>query len=606
MTTATFRTAPAIGYSLIKEGDTRTPTNQVIYHGLQPDGRYLSKIDLDSHSAGQDADAARMALARQFPTIHSKVSWHRSKGGKGWNGYIYTNSPMPHGKLYDLDGRHIGELLASDTSVSIPPEGLAPGWLSATERELLPRFWSVDAPSTDSDRWSGRAAEGMRYIEGAYQYHYAQADLVRFLKMHCNQVDPKTGAIVRRIGADYLRGDALNMDVPNRSDAAGNLMQTILLYIRRAYPNAGFLECIQRSYRLWETAESFGKALDKDYSQTRDGASLIAQIIHGDRYGPKDAPRQWRVPHWAKSHPTPPSNAPAPAAEPAPRRPPHRPVGDHAKMLRKIRRYIELRAFESDDRKVYYHVDDLAAAFGIARRTMQAYLSEIPEIRRGQDPGPGGRAWLIWGADNSEDQPTNHAGDVQIWGADASAIERVPMQESADRSPVCKVDHQDLSAPAPAAGGGPAGPQASGDLPSAPAGARTQAQILTAESYTLVGSAARAAAELEEKVRREAEALARCWEGKVAGSKRKVKAKTQRFLGRDGSQVGAKYQKRKNVAEMPAPTPYHARMRMPVASLPEPPAAPVHQVEPAPSADRLLATLYARQAQQALLFGGAD
>ena len=165
MTTATFRTAPAIGYSLIKEGDTRTPTNQVIYHGLQPDGRYLSKIDLDSHSAGQDADAARMALARQFPTIHSKVSWHRSKGGKGWNGYIYTNSPMPHGKLYDLDGRHIGELLASDTSVSIPPEGLAPGWLSATERELLPRFWSVDAPSTDSDRWSGRAAEGMRYIE---------------------------------------------------------------------------------------------------------------------------------------------------------------------------------------------------------------------------------------------------------------------------------------------------------------------------------------------------------------------------------------------------------------------------------------------------------
>lgn len=279
-------------------------------------------------------------------------------------------------------------------------------------------------------------------------------------------------------------------------------------------------------------------------------------------------------------------------------------------MLAKIRRYFELRAFECDDRKVYYQIGDLASAFGIAPRTMQTYLKAIigndSGVERKQEPGPGGRMYLIWGADNSENQPENDADDAPIWGADASAIERVPMQENADRSPVCKVDHQDLSAPAPAAGGGPAGPQASGDLPSAPAGARTQAQILTAESYVLIDRTARAATELEEKVRREAEALARCWEGKVAGSKRKVKAKTQRFLGRDGLQVGAKYQKRKNVAEMPAPTPYHARMRMPVASLPEPPAAPVHQVEPAPSADRLLATLYARQAQQASLFGGAD
>ena len=468
-----YRTAPAIGYSLIKDSDTRAPTNLVIYHGVQPDGRYLNKADLDSHGKGQDARAAWAAFKQQLPAIAAKMDVRPSKNG-GIHAYFYTNGCMPHGKLYDQDRRHIGEMIASDTAVSIPPEDLAPGWLSATERDLLLRFWTIDAPVAGGKRWTDRAAEGLKYIAGAYKYHYSEADLVRYLRTHCNQLDRKSGAVVRRIGADYLDGNALTTNVRNRSDTAGNLMQTILLFIRRAYPAAGFVECIQRSYMLWRAAESFGKASDKDYNAERDGASLIGQIIHGDPYGPNDT-RQWKRPHWAEAHPTPPAAVAAPEPSVRPTRPAHRPAGDRDKMRRKIRRYIELRAFETDG-KLYYSASDLADAFGIAKRTMQTYLAEIPEITRGQDGGSGGRAWLVWCADNSEDSPASKTKAVtepckneDPRGADTSAVQSIQTPQSDNCTLVSIVDHQDLSVPItarPAAA--PAGAHSPGDLPSVP------------------------------------------------------------------------------------------------------------------------------------------
>src|SRR5262245_14145679 len=126
-----FRTAPAIGYSLIKDGDTRKPTNTVIYHGLQLCGRYLNLIDLDSHQVGQDAAAAKHTFTLQFPNIAKKIFWVRTK--RGWHGYVLSNKPLAHGKIYDQNGLHIGELLSNDDSFSILPDKLAPGWLSATE-----------------------------------------------------------------------------------------------------------------------------------------------------------------------------------------------------------------------------------------------------------------------------------------------------------------------------------------------------------------------------------------------------------------------------------------------------------------------------------------
>src|SRR6266536_758736 len=96
---APFRTASAVGYSLIEPGDMRTATDTNVYHGLQPSGRYLSKIDLDNHTAGQDADAARAAFECQFPNIAKKVDWRPSEGKRGrpgWHGYVETNKPLPH------------------------------------------------------------------------------------------------------------------------------------------------------------------------------------------------------------------------------------------------------------------------------------------------------------------------------------------------------------------------------------------------------------------------------------------------------------------------------------------------------------------------------
>ena len=133
-------------------------------------------------------------------------------------------------------------------------------------------------------------------------------------------------------------------------------------------------------------SDAYGKASEKDYNQEGDSASLIAQIVNGDPYA--NGTKRWTIPFWAKAHPTPIVTPVEPVAPP--KRPAHRPAGDREKMLAKIRRYFELRAFESDG-KVYYHVDDLAERFGLKRRTMQTYLRDL-KVERHQDPGPGGRA----------------------------------------------------------------------------------------------------------------------------------------------------------------------------------------------------------------------
>ena len=440
--------APANGYTLLaKDVDPRrTPYTAAeaaradlnIYHGLQRDGRYLAKIDLDSHHAGQDADAARAALEAALPHVARRICWQRSTSGRGWWGWVHTTKRLPHGKIYNADGQHLGELLSSDDSRSLDPGDIAPDTLRLTELEHLLSFWAVHTAESDGDRWSARAAEGKRYVVGYTRHHVKRAQLRTFLREQCGKV----GAHL-----DALFDECSGFD---RSAAAGNLMQCLLFNIHKLALNAGYAERCALAYAYWLAADSYGKAADKDYNQQKDGCALLAAILHEDR---KLNGGNWRAPFWAKAHPTPAAH-PELEAAPAPR-PAHRPAGDKGKQIAKLKRILQKLQFENAER-IYYYIDDLAGLLNVkSRRAVQNYLAALAadnQIERGQDRGRGGRAWLIllpafWGAQNSENAPEIAPESPAVWGAQPTLIEAITAPENADPAPQCKEDHQDLCAP---------------------------------------------------------------------------------------------------------------------------------------------------------------
>ena len=452
---AGYYVAPAHGYALLTPDvdPRRTPYTAAeaaradlnIYHGVQRDGRYLAKIDLDSHHEGQDADTARAALEAALPHVARRICWQRSTSGRGWWGWVRTTKQLPHGQIVDADGQHLGELLSSDDSRSLDPGDIAPDTLRLTEREHLLSFWAVRTAESSGDRWSARAAEGKRYTVG-YMRHQVNRPMLRsFLRQQCGTVGAHLDALFNERG---------HFD---RSAAAGNLMQTLLFNIHKIAPNANYAEKCALAYAYWLAADSYGKAADKDYNQQKDGCALLAAILHEDR---KLSGGNWRAPFWAKAHPTP-TPQPEIEATPAPTpRAAHRPAGDRDKQIGKLKRILERWQFESAER-IYYYVDDLAELLHVKRRAAQNYLEALADdnqIERGQDRGRGGRAWLIllpafWGAQNSENAPENAEKSPAVWGAQPMPIERIAAPESADRAPQCKGDHQNLCAPISEPGG---------------------------------------------------------------------------------------------------------------------------------------------------------
>ena len=449
---AGYYVAPAHGYALLTPDAARTSYTAAeaargpdlnIYHGLQRDGHYLAKIDLDTHHAGQDADTARAALEAALPHVARRICWQRSAGGRGWWGWVRTTKRLPHGQIVDADGQHLGELLSSDDSRSLDLGDIRPDFLTLTEITHLLGFWAVRTAESDGDRWSARAAEGRQYIVGYTRHQVNRAQLRSFLRQHGGTV----GAHL-----DGLFSERAHFD---RSAAAGNLMQTLLFNIHKIAPKGSYTDRCALAYTYWLAADSYGKAADKDYNQQKDGCALLAAILHEDR---KLNGGQWRAPFWAKAHPTPAAQS-EPEPAPAPRAA-HRPAGDKEKQIAKLKRILERWQFESAER-IYYYVDDLAELLKVERRAAQNYLAALEEaelIKRGQDRGRGGRAWLIllpafWGAQNSENVPEIAEKSPAVWGAQPMPIERIPAPESADCAPQCKGDHQNLCAPPPDAGG---------------------------------------------------------------------------------------------------------------------------------------------------------
>ena len=113
---------PSREYANVADYDDAT--HILIRLGLQPaSGRYLYMADLDTHHAGQNAARALADFRQVEPTIAGKFAICPSTN-KGYHCFFESYSPLEGGKLYDADGRHIGELITDRT---LDPGDIAPG-----------------------------------------------------------------------------------------------------------------------------------------------------------------------------------------------------------------------------------------------------------------------------------------------------------------------------------------------------------------------------------------------------------------------------------------------------------------------------------------------
>lgn len=452
---AGYYVAPARVYALLTPNiDPRKTPYTAAEAGRGPDlniclgamrtGRYAYKIDLDTHNENQNADTARAGLKSARPELESKIDWHRSRGQKGWHGYFISTKRLDTGKLYDLAGNHIGELLGADTDRTLDPGTLKPPTLHSGEVERLFNVWHVKASDPKGERWADRAKQGERWARG-YQYIPVSRQQLRTFLQN------EAGKVGRQLDSYF--------DQPprNRSDAAGSLMQNLMFFARRlpGCANASFHTRCANVMAYWMAAKSFGKANDTDYSQEKDGWSLIAQIVNQDPYGEG---KRWACPSWVDS--TTATAAPAPQPAPAAPRAAHRPAGDRTKHLATFRRVLE--AIQPDDfGRRTYTLEQLADKMKIARckvgtRTIQSYLHDLRkkgEIVTAQIGGNGiPYAFLkpcFGGAINYEKRVEIAPESPADRGADRTPEQPILTPQSAETTPQCKEDHQDPSAPPP-------------------------------------------------------------------------------------------------------------------------------------------------------------
>src|SRR5262249_20199101 len=158
-------------------------------------------------------------------------------------------------KIIDQNGQHIGELLSSDESQSHMPDNFAPGWLSPTEYDLILRFWSFQGSvQRDGGSWRTKATEGAK-LAGRYTQHRIKKDTLRaFLRDHCGEPGKHLDALFD------------SRKLFNRSDAAGSLMQTLMLHIHKLAPDrrGSYTGNCALAMAYWMAAESYGKSDNYD------------------------------------------------------------------------------------------------------------------------------------------------------------------------------------------------------------------------------------------------------------------------------------------------------------------------------------------------------
>lgn len=199
--------------------------------------------------------------------------------------------------------------------------------------------------------------------------------------------------------------------------------------------------------------------LTDDGASTRKGSAWLyadcARLIAKERAAhPHITPSASRITR---------SRLPEPLPEiPRPKRGPGRPPGDRAGRVAKLKRILARRAEDDVTGRITYYRDDLAEDAGVSLRTLQTYLAEMEaagELRRGQEGGPGGRAWIdltprFWGADNpaaTPETPAQQAPETFIcWGAGDAPEEAIATPETPPETPPCNgEEHTPPHAPNP-------------------------------------------------------------------------------------------------------------------------------------------------------------
>lgn len=529
------RTAYAIDYATVS--DPSAATHLHICLGEQWSGKRLYMVDLDSHTKGQDAGAALAAFRAARPELAAKLDFYPSKHG-GFHALFESSVQIPTGKLYDQANNHIGELLGADSDRTLDPGNVQIPCLHAGEIERLLNVWHVKGSDPKGERWADRAKQGEQWTRG-YQYiPVTRQQLRTFLQNDA-------GKVGRQLDSYF--------DQPprNRSDAAGSLMQNIMFFARRlpGCANAPFHTRCANVMAYWTAAKSFGKADDKDYSQEKDGWSLIAQIVNQDPYGEG---KRWACPSWVDG--TTATAAPAPQPAPEAPRPAHRPAGDRAKHLVTFRRVLE--AIEPDDfgRRPYtlaYLEERMKIAHCPARpRTIQSYLKRLRgdgdgEIVTAQIGGNGMPYAILTrhfgGADNYQKRVETDAKPDNFGGADQIAEQGILLLQSAESPLQCKVDHQNTRVP-------------THQLPIAP----TAVEDLVARDLAILREAYRDLRPLTPEERA-----------------KKRKPQQKRFIPRKGQQLDTRYSLASH-GEGAAPTACRPRPApLPLETLPDPPASAV-------------------------------
>lgn len=440
------RTAYAIDYATVS--DPAKATHLHICLGEQWSGKRLYMVDLDSHTEGQNADAAKAAFEAERPELAARLDWHRSKSNTGWHAYFESSVQIPTGKLHDAANNHIGDLLGADSDRTLDPGDVRIPVLHAGEIERLTAVWHVKGSDPKGEQWKDRAKQGLRWVYGYNRIHVTKIELRAHLKRNC--------------GPNGTTADLLfdQKEPFNRSAAFSRLIQTLMLHAHKlpGQQNTGFVERCTAVMAYAMASAAYGKAGDKGYTVEKDAASLIAQIVNGDPYG--DGQRR-TIPFWAKSHAT---AAPAPQPAPEAPRPAHRPAGDRAKHLMTFRRILE--AIEPDDfGRRTYTLEQLADKMKIARcavapRTIQNYLHDLREdgeIVTAQIGGNGIPYTVLkpcfGGADNYQKRVETDAKPDNFGGANEIAEQGILTPQSAETTPQCKEDHQDTCAPTAEPGG---------------------------------------------------------------------------------------------------------------------------------------------------------
>jgi hypothetical protein len=447
--------------------------------GEQPSGRYLYLADLDSHTAGQDADAARARFEQALPHVARALRWRRSKSGKGWHVFFLSYRKLTTGKLYDAEGRHIGELLGKNTDRTRDPGDIIIPFLDYSQVDELLSVWGVRGAAEGADTWSKYVRAGAGYTRG---WERERANV------------PRLGVFLETYGGDYGKRLAAlgRVSRGERSELISSLVNHVLLHVHKLDGERDFYALCRRAYALLMQADGFGKAAERTYNYEKDVAALIAKIVSN---APRADGYHWFVPFWAKGRTTAAlieaDEAPAP-------RPRGRPAGSGNTEKRRARLRRILSTAEPDAwGRIVYTLDDLGAQLKAGRRTVQADLAALRdagEISTGQIGG-NGRPFAIllsgFGGAIKSRKPDRTAAETRdSGGAISEAPEVVQTPQTADPNVHANKEGRSPQSSAPDPAPGRAHP--GGDLLPAPAGARRgRLGALVAEGFDAYADAPR-------------------------------------------------------------------------------------------------------------------